>query len=68
MIKKIFFEKQKWHKLHEVISEYKKEKKIKINKNDNNSNKTLLKILFNVREQYLYSRAKPRSITLNIMQ
>ena len=38
------------------------------NKIYNNNNKTKLKILSIVRGQYLYSRAKPRGITLNIMQ
>ena len=46
----------------------KEKNKIKNNKNCNNSNKTKLKILSNVREKYLYSRAKPRGITINVMQ
>ena len=37
------------------------------NKIYNNNNKTKLKISI-VRGEYLYSRAKPRSINLNIMQ
>ena len=32
--------------------------------NYSNSDKTELKILFNLRGQYLYTRAKPRGITL----
>ena len=36
------------------------------NKNYNNSNKTKLKIFSIIRGQYLYSRAGPRGITLNI--
>ena len=35
------------------------------NKNNYSSRKTNLKIFSNVRLQYLYHRAKPRSITLN---
>ena len=38
------------HKLHEVISEYKREKIIKNNKNYNNNNKTRLKMFSNVRK------------------
>ena len=38
------------------------------NKNYNNSDETELKIFPNVRGQYLYRRAKPRGITLNIIQ
>ena len=38
------------------------------NKTYNNSNKTELKIFSNVRVQHLYSRGKPRGITLNIIQ
>ena len=45
-----------------------KERKMKNrNKNYNNSNKTKLNIFFKVRGQYLYSRAKPRGITLYII-
>ena len=46
----------------------KNKRKIKNNKNHNSNNKTKLKIFSNVRGQYLYSRAKPRGITLNKMQ
>ena len=46
----------------------KNKRKIKNNKNHNSNNKTNLKIFSNVRGQYLYSRAKPRGITLNKMQ
>ena len=53
---------------HKVISEYKRDKKIENNKNYNNNNKTKLKTFTNVRRQYLYSRAKPRGITLNTVQ
>ena len=39
------------------------------NKNNcSNSNKTKLKILSYVRGQYMYNRAKPRSIALCIIQ
>ena len=31
-------------------------------KNENNNNETKFKKLFHVREQYLYSRAKPRVV------
>ena len=51
-----------------MFSENKREKKNKNNKNYNNSNKTKLEILFNIRRQYLYSRIKPKDISLNIMQ
>ena len=47
MIKKTLFE---LHKLHKVISAYKREKIIKNNKNYSNSNKTRLKIFPNVRK------------------
>ena len=36
--------------------------------NYNKSNKTEIKILSSVKGQYLYSRAKPRVITLCIIQ
>ena len=51
-----------------MFSENKREKKNKNNKNYNNSNKTNLEILFNIRRQYLYSRTKPKDISLDIMQ
>ena len=39
------------------------------NKNNyNSSNQKQSKIFFNVRGAYMYSRAKPRGITLNIIQ
>ena len=38
------------------------------NKNNyNKSNRIELKILYNARGQYLYSKGKPRGITLNII-
>ena len=46
----------------------KNKRKIKNNKNYSSNNKIKLKIFSNVRGQYLYSRTKPRGITLNIMQ
>ena len=50
------------------MSECKREKMKNRYKNYNSSNKTKLKIFSNVRGQYLCRRAKPRGITLNIMQ
>ena len=38
------------------------------NKSYSSSNKTVFKILSDVKGQYLYSRAKPRGVNLNIMQ
>ena len=47
---------------------YKEEKKTKTENNFNNSNKTELKILSNIRGQYLQSGTKPKGITLCIIQ
>ena len=53
--------------IHKVSFECKRQKRSN-NINYNSNNKTKLKIFFNVRGQYLCSRAKLRGITLNIMQ
>ena len=62
MIKKTF-KSSKSISLHKVIFEYKGQKRL--NNNNYNNNKTKPKIFSNVRGQYMFTRAKPRGITLN---